>query len=95
MSFGSNYVIDDMTFPNNSLLTIDTTRGLTTLIYFTLNQDGVTQEQDEDFVLRIVDINGRLPSGVELRSQLNGTIVDSDGMGKSVVVMIIYALVLN
>ena len=79
LTFGSSYVTDDLSFNNNSIFTVDPFSNPTVSLYFNLNLDGVAQELNETFLLRIVCITPELPNYVILRNQLNGTIVDSDG----------------
>jgi len=71
--------VDDLSFINNSLITIHPSNGPIVLVYFKFNQDGVALEPNEHFTFTIVDIPSSLVGRVILSSKLNGTIVDSDG----------------
>ena len=72
--------MNDLSFDNNSIFTIHPSNGPTALIYFKFNLDGVALEPNEHFTFKIVDISPQqLPGTVILSSEVNGTIVDSDG----------------
>ena len=68
----------DVLFENSSVFIINPTNP-TAHIFFVLTPDGIAQEFNETFSLRIVDISPALPDGTEMVTEMNGTILDGDG----------------